>query len=145
MNNTISLEQAKEEFKKIQIQISSLEQKLGHECENIDYDRDDLDQKFMKTQYYFLADKLNDISGDLKYLSKDIIAQGPISHNSAGRYELPSGDYLTSGSPIEILNRDSDGDEYWVLARIEHNGNDYYATTLGRNKNIDGMTVRLRA
>jgi len=100
-------------------------------------------------QYCKLADQLDDIHRRLEYLDKKIVAEGPIFHNSSGRYEMLNGEYFTSGSKIEILVKPIYEDEgrkpYWVLTSIEHNGDDYYAVALGRETPINGMTVRLRS
>lgn len=140
---SISLDEATNEFQKIRTSIKNLLYKLGYECENIRYNHDDLDEAFMKNQYYQLADKLDDIERRLDYLSKPVRDQGYIRQNNAGRYELPSGDYLTSGSVCEILINE-ESEQYWVLTSIEHNGDDYYSTTLGKDVSIDGMMVRIR-
>lgn len=77
--------------------------KLGDECENIQYNQDDLDEDFLKSQYRSIADKLEDLYYKLQYLSKEVTEQGYIKHNESNRYELPSGTYFTSGSTAEIL------------------------------------------
>lgn len=139
----ISLDKATDEFQKIRSSIKNLLYKLGYECENIRYNHDDLDQDFLASQYYYLADKLDDVERRLSYLSKPIIDQGYIRHNQDGRYELPSGEYFTSGSVCEILQTRND-EQYWVYTSIEHNGDDYYATALGKDVSINGMMVRIR-
>ncbi|MCP6324399.1 hypothetical protein NL453_28650, partial [Klebsiella pneumoniae] len=82
----------------------------GDDGENIAYSRD-LDERFLIGQYRGLAEKLDDIHRKLEYLSKDVISEGPIFHNSAGRYEMLNGDYFTSGSNIELLVKDEDEDD----------------------------------
>jgi hypothetical protein len=140
---SINLEEATNEFNKMHKSIQTLLYKLGDECDNIRYDRGDLDQDFLRGQYHLLADKLDSIEKRLTYLSKPVVEQGYIRHNDLDRYELPSGTYFTSGSSCEILITRYD-EQYWVYTSIEHNGSDYYATAVGINTSINGMMVRIR-
>lgn len=144
-STAISLEDTQKEFEKLKRQLHDLLYRLGDDGENIASSRD-LDERFLIGQYRGLAEKLDDIHRKLEYLSKDVISEGPIFHNSAGRYEMLNGDYFTSGSSIELLVKDEDEDErkYWIQTTIEHNGDDYYAVALGRETSINGMTARLR-
>lgn len=145
VNRSASLEDATNEFNKLHDRIRDLFYKLGDECQKVEVDHENLDEVFMKEQYSAIAYKLDEIRRDITYLSGEIVGQGFIKHNSDGRYELPNGQYLTSGSPCEILvNDDIDNSQYWVRTRIEHNGEDYYAVALGREQNINGMMVRVR-
>lgn len=143
----ISLTDTKKEFHQLKGHIRELLYRLGDEGENIASSLNP-DERFLARQYSSLTDKLDDIQRRLEYLDKEIVTEGPIFHNSAGRYELLNGDYFTSGSTIEILVKpiyeDEEDSSYWVLTTIEHNGDDYYAVALGRETSINGMTVRLR-
>lgn len=143
-SRNISLEDTKKEFNKVKNSIKDLLYVIGDDCENLVIDREDLDQDFMRSQYSSLSDKLDDIYRRLHYLSKPVTEQGFIRHNSAKRYELPSGTYFTSGSSCEVLYTNRDGEQYWVYTSIEHNGEDYYATSLGKDFSIDGILVRVR-
>lgn len=141
----ISLEETKKEFGKIQRALERLLYIMGDDGENIEYEKEDLDQEFLRTQFCSLTDQLDDIYRRLNYLSKEVIEQGYIRHNESKRYELPSGTYFTSGSTCEILfNNEKYGEQYWVYTSIEHNGNDYYAKALGKDVSINGMMVRVR-
>jgi len=141
----ISLQDAHNEFSKMKSAIRNALYVLGDDCDNLRTDREDLDQEFFRTQYRSLVDKADDIYRRLEYLSKPIKEQGYIKHNSGKRYELPSGTYFTSGDTCEILYNDPRYDEqYWVYTSIEHNGEDYYATSLGKDVSIKGMMVRVR-
>ena len=144
-STAISLEDTQKEFGKLKRQLHDLLYRLGDDGENIASSRD-LDERFLIGQYRGLTEKLDDIHRKLEYLSKEVISEGPIFHNSAGRYEMLNGDYFTSGSNIELLVKDEDEDEgtYWIQTTIEHNGDDYYAVALGRETSINGMTARLR-
>lgn len=140
----ISLKECENELNKLNQQIKNVISKLGNDGENIRIDRDNLDQEFFYNQYRLILDKLIDISEKIKYLSSPIKEQGILRKNKDGRYALPSGEYFTSGSTIEILYTDEDNEQYWLLTRIEHNGEDYYATALGRDISINGMMARTR-
>lgn len=144
-STAISLEDTQKEFEKLKRQLHDLLYRLGDDGENIASSRD-LDERFLIGQYRGLAEKLDDIHRKLEYLSKDVISEGPIFHNSAGRYEMLNGEYFTSGSTIELLVKDEDEDDrmHWIQTTIEHNGDDYYAVALGRETSINGMTARLR-
>ena len=131
------------EFGKLKGQLHDLLYRLGDDGGNIATSRE-LDERFLIGQYRGLTEQLDDIHRKLEYLSKDVISEGPIFHNSAGRYELLNGDYFTSGSTIEILVKDEDERTYWILTTIEHNGDDYYAVALGQETSINGMTARVR-
>lgn len=118
------MEDTEKEFGKLKKQLYDLLYRLGDDGDNIASSRD-VDEKFLIRQYRMLAEKLDVIHRKLEYLSKDVISEGPIFHNTAGRYEMLNGDYFTSGSRIELLVKDDDEDEddrtYWVLTTIEHN------------------------
>ncbi|MEN0661423.1 MAG: DUF5348 domain-containing protein [Caldibacillus thermoamylovorans] len=140
----LTINEATEEMQKLNNEIKRLLKSFGgYEGEQLAYNPDNLDDDFIRSQYLSILYKLNDIQRRIEYLSMPVTEQGIIKHNSLGRYELPSGFYFTSGSVCEILKEDHD-DKYWVYTSIEHNGEDYYATALGKNVSIDGKTVRIR-
>lgn len=141
----ITLDEAANEFHKVKRSIENLLYKLGDEGDNLRTERDDLDQEYLRSEYVSLLEKLDDVYRRLNYLSKPVTEQGYIKHNELKRYELPSGAYLTSGSTCEILYNDSKyNEQYWIYTSIEHNGDDYYATALGKDISIKGMMIRIR-
>lgn len=142
-NTEISLEDPEKEFGKLKRQLRDLLYRLGDDGENIAASRD-VDERFLIRQYRMLTEQLDAIHRKLAYLSKDVISEGPIFHNPAGRYEMLNGDNFTSGSTIELLVKDEDEDDrvYWIQTTIEHNGDDYYAVALGRETSINGMAAR---
>lgn len=118
---------------------------FDYEAENVQYNHQDANDCFLHDQLKGIIEKLNDVQHDIAYLQRPICAQGIITHNDDGRYELPTGDYFTSGSTCEILTYDDLQERNeWVFTSIEHNGNDYYATALGKDISIDGMMLRVR-
>jgi hypothetical protein len=47
---------------------------------------------------------------------------GTLEKNWQGRYQLPNGEYFTTGDPIEIYLDYN----YWVKTEVKHNRKDYY-------------------
>jgi len=142
-DDQINVQGVKKDYDQLHQQIQRILNKTGRDFDNVMYNDGDLDEVFMRTQYYNIAYKLNEIERLLSYLSRPIIEQGILRQNSSKRYELPSGRYFTSGSVCEILEEKNE-ECYWVYTSIEHNGSDYYATALGRDVSINGMTARIR-
>lgn len=87
---------------------------------------------------------MQDIANRLSYLKKGIKENGRLMQNAIGRYELSSGYEFTSGSQCEILVASTFGYNYWLYTTIEHNGEFYYATSLGKDVRIDGYLARIR-
>lgn len=144
-NQPISLNDTKSMYNNLNGEIKQLINILGYECENIQFDRNNLDEMFYKDQYHRLAEKLEEIENRLSYLQKPVLEEGYIRQNESGRYELPSGTYLTSGNVCEILVNDIKlNEKHWQYTTIEHNGKDYYAVSLGKDININGMLIRIR-
>lgn len=140
---SINVNEALQQLVKLNNDITAFLSKVGDYCDNVVYDSNNLDEKYLRDQLYVISDKLDDVQRKVDYLSKPVREQGFLSHNRDRRYELPSGDYFTSGSSCEILHSDDEGQE-WVFTTIEHNGDDYYATALGREKSINGLMARVR-
>ncbi|MGP4074165.1 DUF5348 domain-containing protein [Piscibacillus sp. B03] len=141
----ISIEEAKTTFKQLQWYIQNLIRQVGDELEHIDYDPNNIDETFMVDEFERIITDLEVAENKIDYIQRPIIDKGLITKNELGRYELPSGNYLTSGSICEILAYDDYFDcQMWLKTRIEHNGEDYYATALGSDKLINGMMVRIR-
>lgn len=140
---TIDIQEAKRKFGKLNYEIESVLRNIGSYCDNVDYNHDDLDESFLKSQFSSVIDDLENVNRKLNYLSKKVVDQGFLKHNEAKRYQLPNGYYLTSGDECEILVTDDD-EQYWIYTTIEHNDEDYYATALGKNVSIKGMMARIR-
>src|SRR5690606_18833494 len=102
----MNVKEGLQEFQKLNEEIKRVVDLAGFECENIQYDPDNLDERFLRSQFVQLYDQLVDIQRRINYLSKPVVDLGFISHNSDGRYALPSGEYFTSGSVCEILYND---------------------------------------
>lgn len=140
---SVHVNEAFKKLERLNSEIESFLKTVGDYCDDVEYDQHNLDEKFLRDELYGISDKLDDVKRKVNYLSKPVREQGFLSHNSDGRYELPSGEYFTSGSSCEILNTDGDEQE-WLFTAIEHNGEDYYAVRLGRNVSINGLMARVR-
>jgi hypothetical protein len=86
--------------------------------------------------------KLLYVSNELAYLNRPIVKDGKLHKNERGRYEL-GGYEFTCGYGIEILVKDDNWKEIWVLSRIEQNGTDYYAVDY-KNMCLQGVRARIR-
>jgi hypothetical protein len=139
----MELNEALSELQSLKRTIEQTVNKFGYECEDIYYDSENLDEDFTRTQIKQIAERLDDINRQIGYLSKPIITEGELTKNSEGRYELPNGYYFTSGSVCEVLYHSSFGGLRWVYTTIEHNGEDYYFTSL-KNISLSGAKVRIR-
>ena len=90
-----------------------------------------------------IQDKLLEIAHQIKYYQQPIKETGRLSKNKNGRYELPSGNYFTTGDPIEVkIYDDFEEKEKWIKSRVEHN-EDYYVVGL-ENISMDNMLARVR-
>ena len=104
--------------------------------------REDPDELQKAAVLYRVINLLQDACWEIDYLEKPVIDCGVLVRNEGGRYEL-NGREFTSGSMIEILIEDPDGEEpaYWERTRIEHD-TDYYE--VNRRRKLDGLMARYR-
>lgn len=109
----------------------------------VEIDNDNINERFVREQLRAVMQSLQDASGDLNYLNKDIIDEYTVHKNSGGRYEAGGREY-TCGSVIEFCYYDDFDERYrWDVSSVEHDGEDYYIV---RHKNIqlEGLKVRRR-
>ncbi|WP_047152748.1 hypothetical protein [Aneurinibacillus tyrosinisolvens] len=111
------------------------------------FSESDPSEKGLARTFYEVGDRLSWAFSRIQYLKKDIECEGLLRKNSQGRYELPNGDYFTSGNTIEFLDErpetiDYYGGSMWLLSRVEHAGD--YITTLGTDVSVDGIYARSR-
>lgn len=120
----------------------------------LDVDYTDPQELFLADELMSIFNKLSDVSHNLKYLKKPIVAEGVLRKNINGRYEF-NGIELSSGYPLEYLATDdrhmryNDNDDYvmtpyWSYGRIEHDGNDYYIVGADKDTKLEGLRVRIR-
>lgn len=115
---------------------------VGDDADNLEIDRDNPNDNMIRTEVRSIADKVDDLVHTIKYLNRPLSGEeGRLTLNESGRYELPSGDYFTSGSPIEYLDEE---ENEWTISRMEHNGTDYYIVGMGTNSSPYGVRVRTR-
>lgn len=91
---------------------------------------------------YQIGKDLKDASQKIKYLEREIEAEGILYKNDAGRYEIDESNYFTSGESIEVLVYDEDYGNRWVATRVEHKDGDYYA--VGVTEKLGGLRARVR-
>lgn len=129
-------------MEKVQKEVDWFLKYLGENCENIEIDYNNPDEKLWLQEALTAEDKLYGLNYDLKHLQGDVIKNGVLIHNSDKRYTLEGTDhYFTSGSPIEWFDEE---DNVWRLSTMEHNGEDYYIVGYGREKSPHGIKVRVR-
>lgn len=100
----------------------------------------DSESRFLNEQHTEIAEIAQSLSAMIKYTLSPVKLQGRLSKNSQGRYEIENtGEYFTSGSPIEIWDEDH---QSFRLTRIEHRG-DYYAVC-SPDIALEGTLARIR-
>ncbi|MGH0680963.1 DUF5348 domain-containing protein [Bacillus luti] len=87
-----------------------------------------------------VGEKLDDVSYRLDKMLKPVQTLGVLQKNETGRYEV-NGTQLSSGYPLEYY---SEEENCYIPSRVEHNGDDYYIVSLGREEPIDGVRVRIK-
>lgn len=141
----MKLTDLQKEFDKLQMEIKAVLSQVDYEMDNVQYNRNDLDETFVQGEFYSIINQLKQIDSKLTYLKQDIKEEARLIQNANGRFEFPSGYEFTSGSHCEILyTSTSSGDKYWLYTTIEHNGEHYYATSLGKYARIDFYLARIR-
>jgi len=101
---------------------------------------DPIEDLFLRERIIFISNQLQSIKEDIAYLNQPITLSGELFKKSDQRFYLH--DFvLTAGCLVEI--KDDDGE--WNLTRIEHDGKDYYAVTLGKDKNLVNRLCRIRS
>ncbi|MCM3716058.1 DUF5348 domain-containing protein [Alkalihalobacillus oceani] len=134
--------EAFDEIRNLQSEIKKIVDKFGYDGEDIIYDHSP-DNNMYTDECRIMLNKMDDVVRNIRYLEKPIRDEGILRHNSDGRYEFESGTYFTSGDSIEILEDEGDYSR-WNATRIEHNGEDYYAVSLGKDISINGKRARCR-
>ncbi|MGA4519246.1 DUF5348 domain-containing protein [Solibacillus silvestris] len=141
MNRPITSKEAWRHIELLSYEIQDVLKVCGDEADNV-VRSNDLDETFLRDQVVNILNSLENIKKKVDYVNKPVIEQGFVKRNGQGRYELNSGRYFTSGSPIEVLVGQGDG-QYWLNSRVEH-GDDYYVIGLGKKTPLEGMMVRVR-
>lgn len=141
----ISLEESNLKLREIKHQVEDLMFLLGDDCENIKIDWKDTDQFFLKEQHKHMLDKLTDFYYLLSYLSLPVIEQGYVKAEGNYYQIKNSSTRLQLGDKCEILyDNPSTDKQNWVLTRILHKDQSYFAEAIGENVSLEGLFVRIR-
>ncbi|MFZ3577429.1 DUF5348 domain-containing protein [Virgibacillus sp. DJP39] len=139
-----NLNDAEKELKEILYMIKKFSNTVGDSGELLEYDRDNKDEVFRKSTIRSAMVELENVFYSAKQRMKEIVNEGYLAKNTSGRYCFKSGEYLTSGDPIEILTYDDwEEKDFWIDGNIEHH-TDYYHTGLGKEISLDGKYARQR-
>lgn len=110
----------------------------------LDINYGDAQQLFLQNELREIMEKLSDVHGRIRYLSRPVRETSRLRRSGSGRYKTALGHTYTSGSGIEALIADGSREvPYWVWTSVEHDGRDYYLAG-HKNVNMDGLTVRVR-
>lgn len=102
--------------------------------DNINIDSLTIEEKGHFTMLYHVERNVSAAYALLKNYNNEVKAEGQITKNSNGRYEV-GGVEIYSSMYIEYF-----GDNCYVPSRIEHNGDDYYIVSLGNKKRLLGIS-----
>ncbi|MFX3675378.1 MAG: DUF5348 domain-containing protein [Paenisporosarcina sp.] len=127
-------------LEEIENSISKLEDRYGNLPEEFEYNYDDPEEKYQHDTMRSVVSKLADVQTQIKWMNKSVISEGILVKNNNSRYEIQGTEIeFSSGSPLDVWNNEWN---QWETSRIEHNGEDYYIVSLGKNKPISGLKVR---
>lgn len=103
------------------------------------FNENDPEDMYLRSSFNRIEDKLSDVRRMLGGIGAEVVAQGRLRHNIAKRYEIEgTGHYFTSGSSIEVLYEGE-----WIPSSVEHNGEDYYLTSL-KSVSMSGLMARAK-
>ena len=143
----ITIQKALADLKAVSYDFKKIARQTGFEeygdMSHLEVDYDNAEQVFYAHEIHSIIEKIDDMAHRIKYLNRPIIETSTIHLNSDGRYETNSGHTYTSGSGIECLLVDEDGEQEWVWESVEYSDR-YYITCYGNPPLKSGMTVRLR-
>ena len=107
-------------------------------------DRKDSDQLFLLNELRSIMRKLAVTGSSIEYLFRPVRENGFLHRDESGEYVTGQGYSYRIGSLIEVLLRDDyDGVPYWVLTKVEHDGEDYYLVGY-EDIPLEGLRVRVR-
>ncbi|MFF2909978.1 DUF5348 domain-containing protein [Paenibacillus sp. NPDC057934] len=117
--------------------------KLIHDAENdAIYSSEEPEELYLRNMFYRVGEDLDKARRYIRQVSARISSEGTISKLSDGRYGNERV-YYTSGSSIEFLYSDPDGDDRWIYSSVEHNGVDYYIV-VKPELSLNGLRVRVK-
>ena len=105
-------------------------------------DEKDPNERQLHNELHTVLHHLDNVCSILSYYDRPVVAEGVLSKNGSGRYEL-NGHELTSGQAIELMVYDPDWDKapHWVRTKIEYDS-DYYAVY--QHMSLEGKRTRIR-
>lgn len=106
------------------------------------YSSEDPEEMYLRNMFYRIGDYLDDARRYIRQSSARVSSEGTISKRADGRYGNDR-IYFTSGSSIEFLFIDPDGDDRWIYSSVEHNGEDYYIVAKP-DLSLQGLWVRVK-
>ena len=136
----MELKLALEVLQEIENSISKLEDRHENLPEEFEYNYENPEEKYQHDAVRSVMSKLEDVQRQIKWMNKPILSEGILVKNSINRYEIQGTEIeFSSGSPLDVWNEEWN---QWETTRIEHNGEDYYIVSLGRETPILGVKVR---
>ena len=107
-------------------------------------DHEDSDQLFQLKELRAIMRKLADVGGSIEYLFHPVRENGTLHRDENGEYRTEKGYCYRSGSLIEVLLPEADGENScWVQTKVEHDGEDYYLVGYD-DIPMEGLNVRVR-
>lgn len=104
----------------------------------------DSDQLFLLKELQSILWKLADAASGIEYLSRPVRETSCLHRNADGEYQTGQGYQYRSGSLIEfLLQEDSGRVPCWTVAKVEHDGEDYYLMGY-EDIPMEGLHVRVR-
>lgn len=133
----MELEKAYDIFYNIEREINRIADPYGDLSNEFKFNHKNADEKYKHDTAQKIVYQLSQVKDTLEWINQPILAEGYLTKNANGRYEL-DGIELTSGHPIEAWVND-DG---WIKTRIEHR-KDYCLYDL-QEQDIKETLVRIR-
>ncbi len=117
----------------------------GHaDLRGLHVDHEDSDQLFQLKELQAIMRKLADIGGSIAYLFRPVQENSSLHRDENGEYRTEKGFRYRSGSLIEVLLPEADGENpHWVQTKVEHDGEDYHLAGYD-DIPMEGLHVRVR-
>lgn len=150
-----TIKQLETDLKKLKETINDLNYQYRTDELQVEHNIYNADELTKYYEYRRLFEQLLNIRDEINYLQSPIVAEGRLTKNEFGKYELNTKDYsqtFSCGCGIEYLVKFNEYDyekekdvevSKWVASSIEHNGKDYYIVKNPKLK-LNGLYVRVR-
>jgi len=145
----VDLDRAYEVLKEVSQKLDYFKDRQGFiDTEALIYELDDnssAEEIYMANEAYLALEKLEEAKNIIDNATAPVLYEGILVKQTNGRYMIQGTSYeFSSGSPLEYWVKNDAEVETWMDSRIEHNGYDYYIYDYGREKDIEGMKVRVK-